>query len=140
MSVRTTPTRSDSTTATGVPAGRVYAALIGLASLVVLLQGLWAGLFIHEGQNYKDSWVTVHARGAEIAIGLTVLALAVAVAKLRHRRDLVVGTAALAVLLVVESYLGGLVGAHSGLTAVHIPLAMALVALSVWLPLRARVR
>ena len=56
------------------------------------------------------------------------------------RRDLVVGSAALTVLLVVEAYIGGEIGANSSLTAVHIPLAMALMALSVWLPLRSAYR
>ena len=65
------------------------------------------------------------------------MATVIAVLKLRSRRDLVFGSGALVVLLVVESYIGGLIGDHSGLTAVHFPLAMALVGLAVWLPLRA---
>ena len=135
-----TSTRTRSVPAVAAPARRAYAILIGLAALAVLLQGLWAGLFIHEGQDYEQSWVGVHARGADVAIGLSIVALVVAVVKLRHRKDLVIGTAALTVLLVVESYLGGLIGGHANLTAVHLPLAMALMGLSVWLPLRARAR
>ncbi len=115
----------------------LYSALIGLAALAILLQGLWAGLFAHEGKDYQQSWVDVHARGAEIAILLAVAATVVAVLKLRERRDLVFGSGALVVLLVVEAYIGGLIGDHSGLTAVHFPLAMALMGLAVWLPLRA---
>jgi hypothetical protein len=43
------------------------------------------------------------------------------------------------VLLVVEAYLGGLIrdDGKDSLTAVHVPLALALMALAVWLPLRA---
>ncbi|HEY0239887.1 MAG TPA: hypothetical protein VGC37_14710, partial [Friedmanniella sp.] len=104
--------------------------------LVVLLQGLWAGLFVVEGQDDKDSWVTVHARGAEVAIGLALIATVVAFVKLRSRRDLVVGSVVFTVLLVLEAYLGGLIGDHSALTAVHFPLAMALMGLAVWLPFR----
>lgn len=115
----------------------LYSALIGLAALAVLLQGLWAGLFAQEGKDYKQSWVDVHARGADLAILLAIAATVVAVLKLRDRRDLVLGTGALVVLLVVESYIGGLIGDHSGLTAIHFPLAMGLVGLSVWLPFRA---
>ncbi|GAA3569081.1 hypothetical protein GCM10022197_26670 [Microlunatus spumicola] len=116
---------------------RLYGILIGLSTLVVLLQGLWAGLFVVEGQDYRDGWVEVHARGADVAIGLALVATIVAVVKLRSRRDLVVGSAAFTVLLVLEAYLGGLIGDHSALTAVHFPLAMGLMGLAVWLPFRA---
>jgi heme A synthase len=116
---------------------RLFSALIGLSAVAVLLQGLWAGLFVQEGQDYKDSWVGVHARGADLAIALAVVATVVALVKLRSRRDLVVGSIAFVVLLVLEAYLGGLIGDHAGLTAVHFPLAMALMGLAVWLPVRA---
>jgi heme A synthase len=129
-------TSPDTTTASRVRSP-LYSALIGLAALAILLQGLWAGLFAHEGKDYKQSWVDVHARGADIAILLAIAATVVAVLKLRNRRDLVFGTGALVVLLVVEAYIGGLIGDHSGLTAVHFPLAMALMGLAVWLPFRA---
>ena len=116
---------------------RLFSVLIGLSTLVVLLQGLWAGLFVQEGQDYKDSWVEVHARGADLAIALAVVATVVALVKLRSRRDLVVGSIVFVVLMVLEAYLGGLIGDHAGLTAVHFPLAMALMGLAVWLPVRA---
>jgi hypothetical protein len=124
-----------------VPQGRVrsplYTALIGLSALAVLLQGLWAGLFIQEGSDYKASWVEIHARGADVAIVLAVIATIVAFVTLRSRLDLVIGSAVFTVLLVLEAYLGGIIGDHSNLTAIHIPLAMGLMALSVYLPLRA---
>ena len=46
----------------------------------------------------------------------------------------------LLVLLVVESYLGGEIVDHGkdSLTAVHVPLAMLIMAVAVWLPLRSR--
>lgn len=119
------------------PTSRLFSVLIGLSTLVVLLQGLWAGLFVQEGEDYKDSWVTVHARGAEIAIALALVATIVAIVKLRSRTELVVGSIAFLLLLVVEAYLGGLIGDHAGLTAVHVPLAMVLMGLAVWLPIRA---
>ena len=62
---------------------------------------------------------------------------ALAVVKLRERKDLNAGTVAFTLLLMIEAYLGGEIGASPAMTAVHIPLAMALVALSVWLPFRA---
>ena len=119
------------------PTSRLYSALLGLSTLVVLLQGLWAGLFVQEGEDYKDTWVEVHARGAELAIALALVATVVALVKLRSRRDVVIGSVAFTLLLVLEAYLGGLIGDHTGLTVVHFPLAMALLGLAVWLPFRA---
>lgn len=115
----------------------IYSSLIGLAAIAVLLQGVWAGLFVNEGQDYTQSWVDVHARGADVAILLAVLATGVAIWRHRERRDLIIGSAVFAVLLVLESYIGGLVGAHSSATAIHFPIGMALMGLAVWLPLRA---
>jgi hypothetical protein len=127
----------DAPTRLARPTSRAYSVLIGLSTLAVLLQGLWAGLFVHEGQDYQESWVGVHARGADVAIGLAVLATVVAFVKLRSRRDLVIGSVVFTVLLVLEAFVGGLIGDRGGLTAVHFPLAMLLMGLAVWLPVRA---
>lgn len=119
----------------------LYSALIGLCSLAVLLQGLWAGIFLeHDGKREAASgWIEVHARGADVAITLAALATVVAFVKLRQRRDLWVGSAVLTVVLVLESYIGGVIrdSSKDTLTAVHVPLAMVLTALVLWLPLRA---
>jgi heme A synthase len=125
----TTPTRDRS---------GLFTILVGLASLGVLLQGLWAGIFIRPGQAFDGTWVTVHARGAEVTIALALAAAVVAFLWLRPRRDLVIGSAALVVLLAFEAFIGGEVYDNQWLTAVHIPLALALMGLAVWLPLRAR--
>ena len=120
---------------------RVFAALVGLSALAVLLQGLWAGIFLeHDGQRDRSgSWIEVHARGGEVALALAVLGAGYALLRLRARRDLVGGAVALVVLLVLESWLGGLIrdDGKDVLTAVHIPLAMAIMGLAVWLPVRA---
>jgi hypothetical protein len=116
----------------------LFSILVGLASLGVLLQGLWAGIFIRPGRAFDAFWVTVHARGAEVTIALALAAAVVAFLWLRPRRDLVIGSAALVVLLALEAYIGGEVYDNQWLTAVHIPLALALMGLAVWLPLRAR--
>jgi len=120
----------------------LYASVIGLTSLAVLLQGLWAGLFVREGKDFdatstQANWVQVHDWGARIAIVLAFASLVVAVWRLRARKELLLGTGALFLLLVLESYIGGEIGDHENWPAVHIPLAMALMALSVWLPSRA---
>ena len=134
-----TATRTDRTTATTARSGArtAYTAIIGVAAVLVLLQAVWAGLFIREGEDYRDNWVEIHARGADLAIILGIVAFVVLVVKLRSRRDLLIGTAAFVVALVLEAYLGGLIGDSPALTVVHFPLAMAIMGLSVWLPLRA---
>ena len=116
----------------------LFSILTGLASLGVLLQGLWAGMFIRPWVAFDAFWVTVHARGAEVTIALALAAAVVAFLWLRPRRDLVIGSAALVVLLAFEAFIGGEVYDNQWLTAVHIPLALALMGLAVWLPLRAR--
>jgi lipopolysaccharide export LptBFGC system permease protein LptF len=116
----------------------------GLAALAVLLQGLWAGIFLeHDGQrDASGHWIDIHARGGEVALVLAAIAMLIALVKLRFRHELLLGSVVLVVLLVVESYLGGLIRDHGKdtLTAVHVPLAMAIMALAVWLPLQARQR
>lgn len=140
----TTSERTTPAAATARPATRVYGGLIGLAALAVLLQGVWAGIFLeHDGRrDAASSWIDVHARGGDLAILLGALATVWAFWKLRSRVDLWLGTLVFTVLLVLEAYLGGLIrddGADT-LTAVHVPLALALMGLAVWLPLRARTR
>jgi hypothetical protein len=122
----------------------LFSALAGLAALAILLQGLWAGIFLeHDGRrDDAGGWIDVHARGGEVALVLAIAATAVALWQHRSRKDLWIGSLALVVLLVLESYLGGLIRDDSKdtLTAVHVPLGMAIMAVSAWLPLRARVR
>jgi hypothetical protein len=141
--IRTVSSTSDSASrAKTVERSPLFSALIGLTTLAVLLQGLWAGLFLqHDGErDAASNWIDVHARGADIAIVLALAATVVAFLRLRRRTDLWVGSAVLAILLIVESYLGGLIRDESKdtLTAVHVPLAMAIMGLAVWLPVRSR--
>lgn len=121
---------------------RAFAIVIGLTAVVIALQGLWAGIFLEHdgGRDAAGSWVDVHSRAGDLAILLAAVATVVAFARLRHRRDLWLGSAALTVLLVLEAYLGGLIvdAGKDTLTAVHVPMAMGLMALAVWLPLRIR--
>lgn len=117
-----------------------YAALTGLAGLLVVLQGVWAGIFLaHDGaRDDYEGWIDVHARGADIAIVLAALATVLILVRVRSARSLWIGGAALTLVLVLESYLGGLIRDDSkdALTVVHIPLAMAIMGLAVWLPIR----
>jgi hypothetical protein len=139
MARSTTPAAS-----TGRAASRstLFDVLIWLTALDVLLQGLWAGIFLeHDGErDAAAGWIDVHARGADVALGLAVLAAIAAFVRLRPRRDLWLGSLVLAVLIAVEAYLGGAIrdDGRDVLTAVHVPLAMAIMGLAVWLPVRAR--
>lgn len=120
----------------------LFSALTGLTSLAVLLQGVWAGIFLeHDGDRDKaGTWIDVHNVGGVVALVLAVISLVVCATRLRARKDLVVGSAALVVLLAVEYMLGMLIH-NSGkdvLTAIHVPLALVIMAVVVWLPLRVR--
>src|SRR4051794_27444839 len=121
---------------------RAYTVLMALTAIALLLQGLWAGIFLeHDGKREAaGSWIDVHARGGEVALTLAALATVLAFVRVRARRDLWLGGAALTLLLVIESYLGGLIRAQGKdpLTAVHIPLAMAIIGLAGWLLARCR--
>ncbi|MBZ4497719.1 hypothetical protein [Dermacoccus sp. Tok2021] len=135
-----TPANSSAATAPT----RTFAALVGVASLAVLLQGLWAGLFMStpDTDPEKTPWLEVHSWCGKAAIGFALLATVWVFLKLRERTDLTFGALALTVLLILEAYLGGLIvdEGKDVMAAVHVPLAMALMGLAVWLPLRARKR
>jgi hypothetical protein len=126
------------------PSTGLFQALSGLTCLAVILQGLWAGIFLeHDGaRDAASSWIDVHARGGDAAIVLALLATIAALVQLRSRRDLLIGSGLLTVLLVLEAYIGGLIrdDGKDTLTAVHVPLAMVVLAVAVWLPTRARGR
>ena len=109
---------------------------MGLATLAVFLQSVWAGMMIREGQDYNETWVNIHDWGARSALVLSLAAAIVALLRLRSRRDLVIGAAALTVLIFLESYIGGIIGDHASAVAVHIPLGFAILAVAVWLPSR----
>ena len=111
-----------------------FSALVGLTSLGVLLQGLWAGLFLRRDAD-GSTWFSLHQHGAEATVTLALLATVAALVWLRSRRDLLVGTVLLLVLLVVEYFLGR---AGGSAVVVHVPLAMLLMGLAVWLAMAAR--
>jgi hypothetical protein len=120
----------------------LLSSLAGLTALGVLLQGLWAGLFVPvgEGGTYDDTWVGVHAAGAWVTLLLAAATAVVAFVRHRGRRDLWGGALVLTALLVVEIGLGTAIsdGKSGAAAAIHIPLALLIMSLTVWLPLRAR--
>lgn len=119
-----------------------FSVILALAGIAIVLQGLWAGIFLeHDGKrDAAGSWIDVHARGGEVALVLAAMATVIAFVRLRSRRDLWLGGAVLTALLVVESYIGGLIRdqGKDTLTAVHVPLAMAIIGVCAWLLARSR--
>jgi len=138
MTDTTRTTRASPDTRTPGARNTVYSVTVGVTGLVILLQALWAGLFIKEGMDYQDAWVRVHDLGAKASIVLALVTLVIAVVTLRSRRDLIIGTAVLLVLLAAEGHLGSLIGDAPWVTSIHFPLGMALMGLAVWLPFRSR--
>ena len=49
---------------------------MGLAMLAILLQGVWAGVFLeHDGKrDDAEGWIPVHAHGGEVALALAAVA------------------------------------------------------------------
>ncbi|TKJ34213.1 hypothetical protein [Blastococcus sp. CCUG 61487] len=126
----TTSTRTDPTRPRVHP---THSALVGLTSLGVLLQALWAALFM---RGDYDTWAPVHQHGGEATVLLAFLATVAAFVWLRHRVAVLVGTALLFVLLLVNMLLG--MDGGDAAVIIHIPLAMLIMGLAVWLPTQAR--
>lgn len=118
----------------------LFSAVTGLATLGVLLQGLWAGLFAGADPAHHETWVRVHQIDGMVTGLLALVAAIAAFAQLRHRHDLVLGSIAFFLLLVIEIGVGEAIGDTRGLAAVHFPLALAIMGLAVWLPVRAAAR
>jgi hypothetical protein len=140
MSVNTEPSTTTAASDSS-PRNTVFSVLMGLSAVAVLLQGLWAGIFLeHDGQrDAAGSWIDVHARGAEIALAFAVLGTVYALWKRRARKDLWIGGLVFTALIFAESYIGGQIrdASRDTLTSIHVPVAMAIMGLAVWLPVRA---
>ena len=128
----TTMSTRERTTQVTRPKNTVISALIDLSALAVLLQGLWAGIFL-EHRDAASSWIDVHARGAEVALFFAALGTLYALWKRRARTDLWLGGMVFTGLIVVESYIGGLIrdDGQDTLIAVHVPIAMAIMGMAV---------
>jgi heme A synthase len=118
---------------------RIVRALIWTLLADIVLQGLWAGVFLQHDWRGGESaiWVDIHARAGELTILIAGAAAVLAYRRLPNRRGTYRATAALTALLVLEAFIGGLIRDHHvwWLTALHIPLAMVLVWLTVELAL-----
>jgi hypothetical protein len=118
---------------------RTFAALAGLTSLSILLQGIFAGVFIEPGTH--SGWLDAHNVNADIATALGIITAAYAVVLARRiGRPIVVGSVVLALLLVAQTAIGHAItgSGDNSLTAVHVPLALIAFGLTIWLSARAR--
>jgi hypothetical protein len=119
--------------------GPIFAALIGLTTLAILLQAVFAGEFIQRGT--QSSWLSAHDVNAYVVIGLAVLSAAFALVRLRTAaRSLPIGAVVLVVLVIAQDAIGHAITQSNddGLIPVHVPLALLIFGLAIWLSVRAR--
>jgi hypothetical protein len=120
---------------------KIFASLVGMLALITFFQGAMAGVFVRDDKerDARSDYIDAHALGAHVG---TVLAIATAlfvVWKLRERKPLLIGSILLALAFLAESYIGGLIRDEDkqSLTPIHVPLAMAITGLTVWLSVKA---
>lgn len=116
---------------------RAASVLLAVTALLLVLQGLWAGLFLSTDPR-SDTWIHVHDIGAWASLLCSIAAAGWISWRLRSDRLGWAGSVLLVLLIAGEAHLGGQITDHGddALTAIHVPLAMALLALAVWLPMR----
>ncbi|MGH3492272.1 MAG: hypothetical protein ACRDRL_19470 [Sciscionella sp.] len=124
------------TTVTGNRAAalRAFSILNGLVLLGVLLQALWAGAFM--GHLGGADWVTVHQITAYVVVILALVTALVAVSALRRSSAAIAGwSVGLLVLLIIQTGLGQAIsdGHQRILTVAHVPVALLIMALGVYL-------
>ena len=120
--------------------GPKFAALTGLTSLAILAQGVFAGEFIDHGAH--GAWLNAHDVNGYLVVVLAVVTAAYAVVYLRaEARPLAIGSAVLAVLVIAQDAIGHAItdNGSDGLIAVHVPLALIVFGLTIWLSVSARV-
>jgi hypothetical protein len=123
-----------STKTSPVPAS--FAGLAGLTSLAIMFQALSAGAF----ESGHGGWLNAHHAVGVVTAVFAVLTAVFGIARLRKvAPKLVRGSVALAVVAVVQVGLGHAVThGHSSLLILHIPLALSLFGLTVWLSISSR--
>lgn len=116
---------------------RGFSILNRLVLLGVVLQGLWAGGFI--GHLDGAFWLQLHRLTAYIVVILALAAAVLAVVSLRRHRAIAAWSAGLFVLVAIQAEVGHEIS-HDGersLTAVHVPVALLIMGLGVYLSIAA---
>ena len=109
---------------------RAFSMLNGLVLLGILLQGVWAGGLV---SDLGGAWRVLHGVTGGLVVILALAAAAVAVTRLRGEHGLATWSVALFVLLIIQSGLGAATRSASALILIHVPLAMLIMGLGVYL-------
>ena len=120
------------------PISRAFAPLAGLTALGVFAQAITAGEFV--SQKDRGGWITAHSMIGNVTLLLALATAIVAIVAFRStQRPLMIGSIVLFVLLIVQTVIGHLItDAHQdGWIGVHVPLALIVFGITVWLPIRA---
>ena len=115
-----------------------FSALVGATSLAIFLQAVTAGEFV--SQDHRDGWIAAHDIVSNIVTVLALATMVFAIVRLRTAsRPLFVGTIVLFVLVVIQSLLGHQItdNKQDWLIGVHVPLALIVFGIAVWLPIAA---
>lgn len=124
------------TTRSALP--RSFSILVGLTSAAIFLQAVTAGAFV--SQSGRDGWVTIHGVIADMTWVLALLTAVIAFRRVRAVRPrLWAASATLFVLALAQTGLGHLIsdGGMDSLILVHVPLAMIIFGLTIWLAVAA---
>jgi heme A synthase len=119
-----------------VGALRVFSILNGLILLGVLVQGMTGGAFL--GGATGVNWAQLHQVNAGVVETLALVAAILAIATQRRRRGIAVWSPVLFALLILQHGLGaGISGGNRVLVAVHVPVALLVVGVGVYLSVAA---
>ncbi|MBW4032440.1 MAG: hypothetical protein HIU88_07215 [Acidobacteria bacterium] len=130
-------TTAASPSSTASPISRAFAPLAGVTALGVFAQAITAGEFV--SQKNRDGWITAHSMIGNVTLLLALATAIVAIIAFRSaQRPLMIGSIVLFVLLIVQTIIGHLItDAHQdGWIGVHVPLALIIFGITVWLPIR----
>jgi hypothetical protein len=119
--------------------GPVFAALVGLTTLAILLQAVFAGEFVD--RSGRAGWLSAHNANADVTVALAVITAVYAIVVLRRRAPaLMVGAIVLAVLVGAQTAIGHAItdNGDDGLLVIHVPLAMLVFGLAIWLSAKSR--
>lgn len=143
----TTQTHSESmqeqNTRSAAAPPRTYDVLLGLTTLAIFTQAITAGLFVNRDGS-TESLITAHGVMADVSWVLALVTAGYAFLKIRRVNSLLfLGSVLLFVLDIAQAGIGHLItdDGVDWLITVHVPLAMLIFGLAIWLSARtARVR
>ncbi len=124
----------DSSPQTRTRMPRLFAPLAGLTSVSVLCQAVTAGEFV--SQEGRDGWIEIHGMLGYLTILFAVATAVVGLWAFRTSAPVIAwASVVLAVLIAFQFVIGQLItdSEQDGWIGVHVPLALVVFGLSVWL-------